>query len=92
MLSVTDGVSVNETLTTETYNIFPNPVKDVLTVKGENMKQVVIYNSVGQMVETINAESDEVRVNVSAYNNGMYLINVIDNNGEMTTTKVSVLH
>ena len=92
LLSVTDGVSVNETLTTETYNIFPNPVKDVLTVKGENMKQVVIYNSVGQMVETINAESDEVRVNVSAYNNGMYLINVIDNNGEMTTTKVSVLH
>ena len=92
LLSVTDGVSVNETPSTETYNIFPNPVKDVLTVKGENMKQVVIYNSVGQMVETINAESDEVRVNVSAYNNGMYLINVIDNNGEMTTTKVSVLH
>ena len=92
LLSVTDGVSVNETLTTETYNIFPNPVKDVLTVKGENMKQVVIYNSVGQMVETINAESDEVRVNVSAYNNGMYFINVIDNNGAMTTSKVSVLH
>lgn len=92
LLSVTDGVSVNETLTTETYNIFPNPVKDVLTVKGENMKQVVIYNSVGQMVETINAESDEVRVNVSTYNNGMYLINVIDNNGEMTTSKISVLH
>lgn len=92
LLSVTDGTSVNETLTTETYNIFPNPVKDVLTVKGENMKQVVIYNSVGQMVETINAESDEVRVNVSAYNNGMYLINVIDNNGEMTTSKISVLH
>ncbi len=92
LLSITDGVSVNETPATETYNIFPNPVKDVLTVKGENMKQVVIYNSVGQMVETFNAESDEVRVDVSAYNNGMYLINVIDNNGVMTTSKVSVLH
>ena len=92
LLSITDGVSINETPATETYNIFPNPVKDVLTVKGENMKQVVIYNSVGQMVETFNAESDEVRVDVSAYNNGMYLINVIDNNGVMTTSKVSVLH
>ena len=92
LLSVTDGVSVNETLTTETYNIFPNPVKDVLTVKGENMKQVVIYNSVGQMVETINATENEVKVNVNSYKNGMYFINVIDNNGEMTTTKVSVLH
>ena len=92
LLSVTDGVSVNETLTTETYNIFPNPVKDVLTVKGENMKQVVIYNSVGQMVETINCDQDEVRVNVSSFKNGMYFISVIDNNGAMTTSKVSVLH
>lgn len=92
LLSVTDGTSVNETLTTETYNIFPNPVKDVLTVKGENMKQVVIYNSVGQMVETINCDQDEVRVNVSSFKNGMYFISVIDNNGAMTTSKVSVLH
>ncbi len=92
LLSVTDGVSVNETPATETYNIFPNPVKDVLTVKGENMSQVVIYNSIGQMVETINATENEVKVNVNSYKNGMYFINVIDNNGEMTTTKVSVLH
>ena len=91
LLSVTGGESVAETVT-EAYNIFPNPVKDVLTIKGENMSKVVIYNSLGQMVETINADAEEVKVNVSAYNNGMYFINVIDNNGEMTTSKVSVLH
>ena len=79
---------VNET----SYNVYPNPVKDILTVKAENMRQVEIYNSLGQMVETINADAEEVKVNVSAYNNGMYFINVIDNNGEMTTSKVSVLH
>lgn len=91
LLSVTGTESIAET-TTEAYNIFPNPVKDVLTVKGENMSKVVIYNSLGQMVETINADANEVKVNVSAYNNGMYFINVIDNNGVMTTSKVSVLH
>ena len=84
--------NVEEVETVESVNIFPNPVKDVLTVKGENMKQVVIYNALGQAVETINTNDNEVRVNVSAYNNGMYFINVIDNNGEMTTSKVSVLH
>ena len=92
LLSFTSGESVNENIATETYNIFPNPVKDVLTVKGENMSQVVIYNSIGQLVETINTNDNEVKVNVSAYKNGMYFINVISNNGEMTTTKVSVLH
>jgi hypothetical protein len=86
------GVAVEEIETVESYNIFPNPVKDVLTVKGENMKQVVISNALGQVVETINTNDNEVRVDVSAFNNGMYFINVIDNNGEMTTSKVSVLH
>jgi hypothetical protein len=56
------------------------------------MKQVVIYNAMGQIVETINTIEDEVKVNVSALQNGMYFINVIDNNGVKTTTKVSVLH
>ncbi|MBQ8222663.1 MAG: Omp28-related outer membrane protein [Bacteroidales bacterium] len=92
LLSVGAGDAVQENIATETYNVFPNPVKDVLTVKGENMSQVVIYNSIGQLVETINTNDNEVKVNVSAYQNGMYFINVIDNNGEMTTTKVSVLH
>lgn len=92
LLSVTDGVSVNENVATEAFNIFPNPVKDVLTVKGENMSKVVIYNSLGQMVESIDCTEDEVKVNVNAYQNGMYFINVIDNNGDMTTSKVSVLH
>ena len=92
LLSIGDGVAVEEIETVETLNIFPNPVKDVLTVKGENMSQVVICNALGQVVESINTNDSEVRVNVSAFQNGMYFINVIDNNGVMTTTKVSVLH
>ena len=92
LLSIGAGEAVEEIETVESFNIFPNPVKDVLTVKGENMKQVVISNALGQVVETINTNDNEVRVDVSAFNNGMYFINVIDNNGEMTTSKVSVLH
>lgn len=91
LLSIGDYVSVNE-MTSEAYNIFPNPVKEVLTIKGENMQEIVIYNSVGQMVEIINCNNDEVKVNVSSYQNGMYFINVVNNNGEVSTSKVSVLH
>ena len=92
LLSIGAGEAVEEIETVETLNIFPNPVKDVLTVKGENMSQVVICNALGQVVESISTNDSEVRVDVSALQNGMYIINVIDNNGEMTTSKVSVLH
>lgn len=78
---------VNET----SYNVYPNPVKDILTVKAENMRQVEVYNSLGQLVKSINCNDDEVKINVNDMQNGMYFVNIIDNNGEMTTSKVSVL-
>ena len=78
---------VNET----SYNVYPNPVKDILTVKAENMRQVEIYNSLGQLVKSISCNDDEVKINVNDMQNGMYFVNVINNNGEMTTSKVSVL-
>ena len=65
--------------------------KDILTVKAENMRQVEVYNSLGQLVKSISCNDDEVKINVNDMQNGMYFVNVIDNNGEMTTSKVSVL-
>ncbi len=79
--------NVNET----SYNVYPNPVKDVLTITGENMKQVTVYNALGQMVKSVNCNDNTVQVNVNDLQNGMYFINVIDNNGVVTTSKVSVL-
>ena len=67
--------------------------EDKLIIKGNNIyRKLFLTENQGQVVETINTNDNEVRVDVSAFNNGMYFINVIDNNGEMTTSKVSVLH
>ncbi|MBE6338839.1 MAG: Omp28-related outer membrane protein [Lentimicrobiaceae bacterium] len=87
----THGAMSVEDVVETSYNVYPNPVKDVLTVTGENMRQVEIYNSLGQLVKSISCNDDEVKINVNDMQNGMYFVNVIDNNGEMTTSKVSVL-
>lgn len=73
------------------YNVYPNPVKDVLTISGEDMKQVTVYNALGQMVKSINCNDNTVQINVNDLQNGMYFVNVINNNGVITTSKVSVL-
>ena len=73
------------------YSVYPNPVKDVLTVSGEGMKQVTVYNALGQLVKTVNCNDNTVQINVSDLRNGMYFVNVVNNNGEMSTSKVSVL-
>ena len=84
LLSVED---VEET----TLNVYPNPVKDVLTVSAEDMKQVTVYNALGQLVKSINCSDSTVQINVNDLQNGMYIVNVINHNGEITTSKVSVL-
>lgn len=86
---IENGESVEENVETTTY-VYPNPVKDVLTITAENIKQVVMYNSLGQVVKTVAAEEDDVQINVSDLQNGMYFVNIIDNAGNVTTNKVAV--
>ena len=78
-------------MTNETYQVYPNPVKDVLTVEGENLEQVSVFNTMGQLLKTVKCNGNVVNVNVSDLQNGMYIVNVIDNNGEVSSKKVSVL-
>ena len=84
------GTSVKETVETTNF-VYPNPVKDVLTITAENVKQVVMYNSLGQIVKSVESDDDNININVSDLENGMYFVNIIDNNGNVMTNKVSVL-
>ena len=89
-LSTKVGYASVEEMTNETYKVYPNPVKDVLTIEGENIQQVNVFNAMGQLVKTVNCNGN-VTVNVNDLQNGMYIVNVIDNNGTVKTSKVSVL-
>ena len=83
------GLSVEENVETTNY-VYPNPVKDILTITADDVKQVVMYNSLGQIVKTVDADEDNVQINVSDLQNGMYFVNIIDNAGNVTTNKVAV--
>ena len=74
------------------YNIYPNPAKDMITVKGVNMSQIKVYNALGQMVKSIECDANEMNINVNNMQNGIYFINIINDKGEMTTSKVSIQH
>ena len=91
ILSVKTSGNVNDVLAS-TYNIYPNPAKDVLTIKGDNMNQIKVYNALGQIVKNIDCNTNEYEINVNDMNNGIYFINITNVNGEMTTSKVSVQH
>lgn len=61
---------IDEIITT--FSLAPNPANGFVTIKGENMGLVNIYNTLGQKVEYHFAESDELIIPTSQYPNGIY--------------------
>jgi len=79
---IQDTTSVNELkYNTLNVNVYPNPARDYVTVSAKNMKQIKVYDIIGQEVKNINVKKDEVTVNVEDLTNGVYFISVETRNG-----------
>jgi hypothetical protein len=63
--------------------VYPNPAKDFvkLSAISGHLSVVKIYNSLGMLVEEIEVNADEVEINLSGYNAGVYFINIETENG-----------
>jgi hypothetical protein len=70
------------------YSIYPNPTDGNFTVAGADMTRVEVYNLVGQKV--YEAQGKTVTVDASNWNKGIYMINIIDQNGSIKTQKLMV--
>ena len=79
-------VSVTE-LTAET-NLYPNPTTGQFTVEGANVDKVEVYNLVGQKVHE--AEGQVVNIDAAEWNKGIYLVNIIEQNGAVVIKKLVV--
>ena len=45
-----------------------------MTVKGENLGTVSVYNTLGQKLDEFEANGDEIRISTSSYENGVYFV------------------
>lgn len=71
--------------------IYPNPVDDNLKIEADNIKNVTILNMMGQKVYESEVSANEVNLNMSDFQSGVYMIQV--ETSEYTVTKrVSVAH
>ena len=72
----------------DVYSIYPNPTDGNFTVAGADMTRIEVYNLVGQKV--YEAQGKTVTVDASNWNKGIYMINIIDQNGSIKTQKLMV--
>ena len=78
VVMVDDTWSVDENEASIT--LFPNPANDFVTLKGESLGTVRVYNTLGQKVDEFEANGSELRINTTCYENGVYVVKV----GEQT--------
>ena len=72
------GVSENNV---NAMNVYPNPVKDNLTITAEAMTRITITNTLGQVMLDENVASDSELINMSQYEAGVYVVRITTESG-----------
>lgn len=67
--------------------VYPNPATEVLNVQAENIKDVVMYNSLGQAVKVGMVNN---QINVSTLSNGVYYLVVVSNDSKRSVEKIVI--
>lgn len=84
------GNSVGENILSD-IGLFPNPAKDHITIKGEDMERVEIFNATGRLSEIVilQGQSEKV-VNLASYAPGLYLFKIYGKDGKAVIKNVMV--
>ena len=74
----------------QAVQVYPNPAKDMLTVKAENLSSVTVYNMMGQKVLSQAVNAEEITINTCDFESGIYMVRVVADGIEITR-KISVI-
>ena len=84
-----DGVE--EYSMTPEFAFFPNPTQARLSIRGERMRTVEVFNLAGKLVRRSDAETPEfTQVDVTNLSDGQYLVRVTLDDGQVVTGKIIV--
>ena len=68
--------------------IHPNPTNDSFTIRGKDIGQVEVYNTIGQLITTVQTDSDIFTLDISGQPAGIYFVNITDKEGKRCVKKV----
>lgn len=71
------GVDIQE-IDNDTFILYPNPVKEMLNISGDEYMLINIYNSLGQNVYSTECYSN-INIDTSNWNPGLYIVNINGN-------------
>ena len=79
---------VNENGENPSLFVYPNPTSGLVSVMGDNIRQIDIFNTLGQHVITLLADGDRTTINLNKQPAGLYFVSVSDQEGRKCVKKV----
>ena len=79
------NVSIQETAILE-LNIYPNPVQNIINIKGGFSGSIELYNLMGEQILSGNGATKHI--DLLSLNPGVYIMKLKNNQGSMTKTIV----
>ena len=80
-MSIEYQVSLNVEEHEVVNSIYPNPTSGDLYINAMNMTRVSIVNTMGQVVYEQTVSGDETKVDMTKYEDGVYMVNIYTENG-----------
>ena len=82
----TDAV---EEATESAWKVYPNPATSMVTLEGENLSTVAIYNVAGQLLRVVKLDNmiNNIDMNVES---GVYFFSIYDNDGNNSVQRVVI--
>jgi len=79
------SLSIEQIVNSLEYNLYPNPITDVLTIKSvETIIKVFVFDSMGKQVMAVN----DTTISFTNLPNGLYLVKILSKNGNIITKKI----
>jgi len=72
------------------YNIFPNPTNGNVTIEGQGLNRVEIYDIQGRQLAEYNV-NEILQINVSNYENGIYFVRLYSENSVVVVKRLVVI-
>ncbi|MCQ2308622.1 MAG: C25 family cysteine peptidase [Bacteroidales bacterium] len=67
--------------------IYPNPARENIIVKSDDIQTVEIFNTVGMKLYSQETDANELNINISELTSGIYFVKIIDSKNNSVVTK-----
>jgi len=72
------------------FTIYPNPAESYFEIKGNYITDILLYNVLGQLVETISVNNNYCLISTSILNSGIYFVNIYSSDNQVCIKKLVV--